>query len=140
MTKNMKLSAILLICVLSVIECQSNDDNSYQYLGEFPTLAHGVSGQVWIDTTDPELRTVRIVNLNYDGTAPDAFFWAGTTKEPDITGFIIPDENGSKKPLKGYKNADIVLRLPKGRSLRDIKWLSIWCRQYRINFGDVKLA
>lgn len=135
----MRKSFVLLVCLLNVMRCQEKDDNSYQFLGELPTYAHGVTGQVWADTRDPELRTVRIVNLNYDGTGPDAYFWAGTSAKPDVTGFIIPDENGSKKPLKGYKNADIVLKLPKGKSLRDIKWFSIWCRKFRVNFGDIKL-
>ena len=134
----MKFSIFSLICLISLVYSQGTD-NSLHFLGEFPSLAHGVSGQVWADLSDHELKTVRIKNLNYDGTAPDAYFWAGTTDSPDTTGFIIPDERGSTKPLKAYRNADIVLKLPQGKSLLDIKWLSIWCRRYRINFGNIVL-
>ena len=39
--------------------------------------------------------TVFVLGFSYDGTGPDAYFWAGSSTRPDTTGFIIPDEKGS---------------------------------------------
>ncbi|XP_013778300.1 protein Skeletor, isoforms B/C-like [Limulus polyphemus] len=66
-----------------------------------------------------------------------AFFWAGSTDRPDPTGFIIPDENGLIQPLKAYSNQNLVLKLPDGKTLKDIRWLAVWCRKFRANFGDI---
>ncbi len=43
----------------------------------------------------------------------------------------------STKTLGAYSNQNIVLRLPEGKTLRDIKWLSVWCREFKVNFGDL---
>ncbi|XP_054164856.1 protein Skeletor, isoforms B/C-like [Oppia nitens] len=144
----LKLLIVLTICSAIIIgnngqregDDEEVDNNVYQSLGSLPTYAHGLSGQVFADLSDRELRTVRIKHLYYDGAAPDAYFWAGNSDKPDTTGFIIPDENGLRKPLKGYTDADIVLKLPSGKTLNDIKWLAVWCRRYRENFGNVNLV
>ena len=30
----------------------------------------------------------------------------------------------------------IVLTLPQNITVSDLKWISVWCRQFSINFGD----
>ncbi|XP_027200021.2 protein Skeletor, isoforms B/C-like [Dermatophagoides pteronyssinus] len=123
--------AISFIAVLTNAQQQEQE----QFLGDLPSYDHGVSGKVYAIND----RTIILRNLNYDGQAPDAFFWIGTTKKPGVTGQPIPDENGSLKPLKGYRNANITLQLPAGKTLRDIKHFGIWCRAYQIDFGHVKI-
>ncbi|CAB0009425.1 unnamed protein product [Nesidiocoris tenuis] len=48
--------------------------------------------------------------------------------------------------LRAYNKTDVILKLPPGRKLRDIKWLSVWCRRFTlsevrnsgtVNFGEV---
>ena len=41
-------------------------------------------------------------------------------------GFLIANEKGSLDILKAYRKKDIVLTLPGGKTLRNVKWLSVW--------------
>ena len=34
---------------------------------------------------------------------------------------------------------DIDLQLPQGIEVRDVKWISLYCRQFGIDFGHVKI-
>ena len=43
------------------------------------------------------------------------------------------------KSLSAYTNQNIVLRLPEGKTLRHINWFSIWCREFKVNFGDISI-
>jgi len=130
----MKLIVLLVICLIKSFDCQFSA-NQEVYLGQLSSLAHGLSGHVFAI----DMKTLRLKNLNYDGQGPDAYFWAGSSKSPDMKGFIIPDENGSTQPLKAYNNADIVIKLPSGKSLQNIRWFSVWCRRYRVNFGHIMI-
>lgn len=88
-------------------------------------------------------QTLFIRAFNYDGLAPDAYFWSSTGPQPrpaQDDGFIVPDEKGSTKPLERYANRDIVLRLPEGKTLREIPWLSVWSRQLRQSVGEILIA
>ncbi|XP_026729484.1 transcription factor LBX1-like [Trichoplusia ni] len=38
--------------------------------------------------------------------------------------------------LSAHSNSDILLRLPGGKRLRDIKWLSVWCRRFTVPDGQ----
>ncbi|KAG9510585.1 Protein Skeletor, isoforms D/E, partial [Fragariocoptes setiger] len=103
-------------------------------IGKLVSRSNGVSGDVFA----VDEQTLFIKNFNYDGQAPDAYFWSSTSSPlPSADGFIVPDEKGSTKPLERYHNKDVVLRLPEGRTLREIRWLSIWCRQMKLNFGEI---
>ena len=35
------------------------------------------------------------------------------------------------------KNKDVLLTLPGTLKIRDIKWLSIWCKRFTVNYGEV---
>ena len=35
------------------------------------------------------------------------------------------------------KNKDILLTLPGTLKIRDINWLSIWCKRFTVNYGEV---
>ena len=50
------------------------------------------------------------------------------------------DERGGTAALtRRYRNKDITLSLPEGISLKDIKWFSVWCDEFAVNFGDVTI-
>ncbi|XP_070540793.1 protein Skeletor, isoforms B/C-like isoform X1 [Ptychodera flava] len=126
---------VLLCCFATVSELiLAASPYHGKLIASFTTLDHGVSGTVYaVDN-----RRLRIIGFNYDGAAPDAFFWVGDTDSPSPTGVIVPDERGRvSTPLSGYSNRDITIRLPGETTISDYKWLSIWCRQFRADFGHV---
>ena len=44
-------------------------------------------------------------------------------------------------PILGrFDGQDIDLRLPNGIGVRDVKWISLYCRQFGIDFGHVNLG
>lgn len=49
----------------------------------------------------------------------------------------VPNEIGSLEPLRGYQGEDIEIQLPGKLTVYDIDWLSVWCVEYRHNFGHV---
>lgn len=81
--------------------------------------------------------TLLVVDLNYDGTGDDAFFWAGEAARPGPQGFIVPDERGTTNVLERYYNAEVRLRLPDGKRVSRIKWLAIYDIESQNAFGDV---
>ncbi|XP_065354155.1 protein Skeletor, isoforms B/C isoform X2 [Calliphora vicina] len=108
-----------------------------RFIGQFTNFAHGIKGSIYaVDES-----TLFIKSFAYDGTGPDAFFWVGKTPRPSPEGFIIPypeDYTGIDPPiLKAHNNTDIILRLPMGKRIKDIRWLSVWCRRFTVDFGEV---
>ncbi|RWS24858.1 Protein Skeletor:-like isoforms D/E [Leptotrombidium deliense] len=107
-----------------------------KYLGTFPAgSVHRVTGKVYAISDD----MLYIEGFSYDGSAPDAFFWAGTTPQPSTNGFIIPDSLGRQIRLQAYNNQNLILKMPGGRKIKDVKWISIWCRLYTVDFGHIKI-
>ncbi|XP_071947157.1 protein Skeletor, isoforms B/C-like isoform X2 [Antedon mediterranea] len=131
------LVIVIVSSLFTVIHAQEFANYFGKKIGDFTTFAHRVSGSVHaIDST-----TLWVRGFNYDGTAPDAFFWAGVSgSNPSSGGEIIPDENGSDNPLGAYTNANIILRLPAGRVITDYNWISIWCRLFAANFGQIIIS
>lgn len=43
------------------------------------------------------------------------------------------------KKLRGYQGEDIEIVLPGNLTVYDIDWLSVWCVQYKHNFGHVMI-
>ena len=41
--------------------------------------------------------------------------------------------------LKGEPKGDVIVTLPGDVVFPDIKWLSLYCRNFRISFGDIML-
>lgn len=69
-----------------------------------------------------------------------AYFYVGNTKRIQNQGAIrLRDERGSSGVIRRYRNKDITLSLPEGKTLRDIKWFSVWCDEFAVNFGDVSI-
>lgn len=100
-------------------------------IGRLSELNHGVSGEVFaVDS-----RTLFIKNFNYDGIGPAAYFYVGTSSQPSNppNAWRVRDERGNPGVLRGYRNKDITLSLPEGKTLRDIKWFSVWCEDYAVS-------
>ncbi|KAL0134538.1 hypothetical protein PUN28_001371 [Cardiocondyla obscurior] len=115
-----------------------NGPNYYgKLIGSLQEYAHGIKGKVYaVDDA-----TIFIKGFCYDGTGPDAYFWVGNTSQPNPDGYIVPypetDKDSDPRVLEAYNYTDIILRLPGGKRIRDIKWLSVWCRRFTVDFGDV---
>ncbi|XP_029042533.1 protein Skeletor, isoforms B/C isoform X1 [Osmia bicornis bicornis] len=115
-----------------------NGPNYYgSFVGSLKEYGHGIKGDVYV--LDSSM--IFIKGFCYDGTGPDAYFWVGNTSAPSPQGYIVPypeiDKNRDPPVLKAYNYTDIFLKLPDGKQIRDIKWLSVWCRRFTVNFGDV---
>lgn len=107
------------------------------HIGRLTEYHHAVSGDVYaVDS-----RTLFIKGFTYDGEGPAAYFYVGNTKAPNNQGAMrIRDERGSGGVLKRYRGKDITLTLPEGKTLRDIKWFSVWCDEFSVNFGHVMIS
>ncbi|KAH9405980.1 hypothetical protein TYRP_014277 [Tyrophagus putrescentiae] len=127
---------LVLLAVACTLSTAQQAPTSEVFLGTMFPLSHGVGGSVYaIDD-----QTIRVRNLNYDGQAPDAYFWVGSTARPDANGTPLADEKGSTSPLKGYRNANVVLHLPAGITVRQIKHFGIWCKKFKENMGYASVS
>ncbi|XP_055525662.1 protein Skeletor, isoforms B/C isoform X1 [Wyeomyia smithii] len=119
------------------VETRAPDHYYGREIGNFNSFGHGVKGRVFaVDES-----TLFVKGFAYDGSAPDAFFWVGNSPRPTPDGYIIPypeEYTGRDPPVLGkHENSDIILKLPMGKRLRDIRWLSVWCRRFTVNFGQI---
>lgn len=113
--------------------------NSAEYLGKFlgqlSQLHHGVSGEVYA----VDGRTIHIKDFTYDGQGPAAYFYASTYKTADSRGFRLRDENNNGDVIRRYRKEPVTLTLPEGKTLNNIKIFYVWCEEFDVNFGDVKI-
>jgi len=130
------LSLILAVAVFAVANAEE------KFIGKFTNYHHGIAGEVYA----ADEQTLKIKGFEYDGAGPDAFFWAGTSGEPSKVGIILPfpfdgkfyDYEDRSAPVLGrFEGADLTLHLPPGTQVSDLKWLSVWCRAFTVNFGDL---
>jgi len=125
---------------------QQQPEQEAVFVGEFINIFHDIEGQVY-KLSDTQLL---IKNFNYDGEGPDAFFLAGAsgtkpksrTTDEDIvlpypyTGRHYEYLDNDIPILGGFnRDKDIVLTLPPGITTNQLRWLSVWCRDYKVNFG-----
>ncbi|XP_065078550.1 protein Skeletor, isoforms B/C isoform X1 [Ochlerotatus camptorhynchus] len=129
----------LVVALLLVANVESRAPEHYfgRLIGDIVEFGHGVKGRVYaVDES-----TLYVKGFHYDGTAPDAFFWVGNSPRPSPEGYIIPypeEYTGREPPSLGqHNNSNVVLKLPMGKRIRDIRWLSVWCRRFTVDFGDV---
>ena len=45
----------------------------------------------------------------------------------------------SQEGIRGYQGEHVTLTLPDGKTLDDIAWFSIWCEEFGVNFGDIRI-
>ena len=128
------------------VKCDSKDKS---FIGKITPYAHGVSGDIYSCGDDK----IIFKNFKYDGLGPDAFFWVGTEGEKASSeGILLPypfegkffDSDDSNAPIldKAFDGtqSDIVLPLPNDLKVADLKWISVWCRKYSVNFGELVLG
>jgi len=100
------------------------------------TLEYNVKGDVTI-----EGQKIIVDNFSYIGTAPDAFFYVGTSGCPSGKGTLIQYPSGDgDRPLGAYSGQRVELDLPTSISADEVAWVSVWCRQYSIDFGHAFLT
>ncbi|OWA53816.1 putative Protein Skeletor, isoforms B/C [Hypsibius exemplaris] len=102
-------------------------------LGSFLTLGHNVTGELYA----LDEQTLFLKNLTYDGTSNDGRFVLSKSQEIEEPLERLGDEWGSKDGILGYDGKNIVLRLNPGTKLSDYKALSIYCADYKLDFGHV---
>ena len=116
------------------------------FLGKLSELVHEVSGNVYAESCSQLV----IENFYYDGLGPMVFAFVGTDPESGPTGassgadatVVFKDEEPFKRFLPGrrYDNDTLRITLPPSYHLNQIRWLSIWCRQVRADFGSIRFA
>ncbi|XP_076165235.1 DM13 and DOMON_DOH domain-containing protein skeletor isoform X2 [Ptiloglossa arizonensis] len=132
-----RLSAVgLVAAVFLLLATQARSQAYYgKLIGKLSEIHHGVSGEVYA----VDGRTLFIKDFTYDGEAPTAYFYVGTSKSPNGNGIRLRDERGSTDTLRRYRRKDVTLTLPDGKTLNNIKWFCVWCDEYAVNFGDVRI-
>merc|ERR1711971_539009 len=120
-------------------------------VGEISELSeHELAGEVW--ATDRN--TLEFRKFTYEGDGPDAFFMIGThdaDEKPNLDdGIPIPyskekvfiqklyDINDEIPALPEFRNEQFKITLPPGIHVLDLKWLSVYCRKFTKDFGNVK--
>ncbi|KAL3267917.1 hypothetical protein HHI36_007055 [Cryptolaemus montrouzieri] len=78
-------------------------------------------------------------NLGFQVRRLAAYFYAGNTRTPGSSGFRLRDERGSGDVIRKYRKEGVTLTLPEGKSLNNIKIFYVWCEEFAVNFGDVKI-
>ncbi|CAH0684205.1 unnamed protein product [Chilo suppressalis] len=134
MAINMRTGAAL--SLLLVIGTCSSARYLGKRLGPLSELHHGVRGTVYA----VDARTLYIDGFHYDGVGPAAYFYVGTSKTPMAAGATrLRDERGGTGPLRRYRGEGVTISLPDGHTLKDVRWFSVWCDDYSVNFGDVSI-
>lgn len=87
------------------------------------------------------MKQKKFIEINSFKICLAAYFYVGNTNKPSNEGAIrLRDERGSTAALtRRYRNKDITLSLPDGKTLSNIKWFSVWCDEFAVNFGDVSI-
>ena len=130
------------ICILVALFVSVHGEGTK--VGSFVNHHHGIAGTVYAK----DRSTLVITGFTYDGAGPDAFFWAGTQGQPSGNGEILPypfqgkfygNDDRSAPIISGTFNGDktITLTLPEKLKVTDLMWLSVWCRAFSVNFGDL---
>ena len=121
-------------------------------LGDFSEYFHKVDGELWAIDQD----TIEFRNFFYDGNGPDTFFILGNKESEDEPNLKdgIPlayfDEGKETKEfsiddpdipiLRMFLGETFLIKLPQGLRVTDLKWISVYCREFDINFGDIIFA
>jgi len=120
---------IILICGKSLTNTEKITS------AEFKSRQYNVGGLVSLMDNK-----VKIKGFSYSGEGPDAFFYVGTSGVPSGNGFKIDYPVGSGKELGKYTNQDLEFSLPAGVKAENVAWVSVWCKKFAVNFGEVFLG
>merc|ERR1719315_804688 len=120
--------------------------NEITYVGDFEGFWYKVGGQVYL----LDDQTIFIVDFSYSGGGPAAYFWVGTQGSPghtveSTTAFLAYPFHGRHFQYSEYpgpsiprvENMNITLTLPPHVTTSMVRWLSVWCKPFRANFGQI---
>jgi len=120
--------------------------NEINYVGDFEGFWYKVGGQVYL----LDDQTIFIVGFSYSGGGPAAYFWVGTQGSPghtveSTTAFLAYPFHGRHFQYSEYpgpsiprtENMNITLTLPPHITTSMVRWLSVWCKPFRANFGQI---
>ena len=102
------------------------------WVARLSTNAHGVRGIAQI----VDARTVRLSHFYYDGGGPRVYAYLGISNTNSAlgSGLVMEQQLNGKG---AYADATITLTLPiSGPTLDDYTALSIWCADFKVNFGS----
>ena len=113
-------------------------------LGSLSTIHYGVSGEVYaLDS-----KTLLVKNFQYEGGAPAAYFVVGTSGQPDNqhVAAVLPypfkgqhysyeDPDIPDIPASATEDENILLTLPPWVEVEDLTWMSVFCREFNVDFG-----
>merc|ERR1719430_766385 len=137
------LGCLLLLMLQSTVIAQAESEKK---IGEFINIFHDIAGTAYaVDD-----HTILIKGFTYDGQGPDAFFLAGTSGLPSSRGeAVLPYPFQGKHfsyqdkeiPILGQftGDSDISLTLPPEVTVEDLRWISVWCRDFDISFGHAEI-
>lgn len=97
---------------------------------ELSTLSYQVSGTATIVNSN----TIRVHEFNYTGGGPDVYFFLGT----NATGTAFENGIYFTNQLNGtmHSNATHTLSLSGGQTLDGYNAISVWCKQFGVDFGS----
>ncbi len=115
-------------------EDTESEDEDYEYDDSVikktsVTGVHNISGDVLVYDDN----TIVIENFTYDGKAPSTFVALG---HHDDRGIFVYETVISEIIIDPYDGEDYFIEAPKGTNLADYEAVSIYCLQYRENFGS----
>eukprot|EP01023_Acetabularia_acetabulum_P063343 TRINITY_DN793_c0_g2_i2.p2 TRINITY_DN793_c0_g2~~TRINITY_DN793_c0_g2_i2.p2 ORF type:complete len:144 (-),score=32.51 TRINITY_DN793_c0_g2_i2:220-651(-) len=125
--------AVLCVVVFCVSGAKRECESVHPKVGcmaELREYSKGVSGVILVDDD-----CTFSVNLTYDGTGPDVF-WYGALTQEDLDSGVILDDEGLPSSHGPWEEELVVTQLPESVTWDDVNLLSVWCRQFGINFGD----
>jgi len=107
------------------------------FVGSLRTYWHKTSGQVSIVSPSQ----IKVSGFTYDGQGAggNPVYFNAATQRPYQANRIPLTSTG---PLNGrpHNNEDIIINLPANLNANDIKWLSLWCNIFKIDFGSVEFS
>ena len=95
----------------------------------YHTICPGIFGPFW------RFFSLFTFLFSIKGKGPDAYIYVGTELPVGPSGVLVP--LGSTQPLTRYDNQDVTLTLPGDLTTSQLKWLSVWCKQFSVDFGHV---
>lgn len=102
------------------------------WVAQLSTLQHGVSGTVTI----VDERTLRLDAFHYDGGGPAVYVYLAG--QDSNAAFAVGKVVGNRlnRPGTPYVNSSVLVQLPEGQTLDGFTAVSIWCSDFRANFGS----
>lgn len=140
----MKIGTLLLFIAIA-LAVQYSEAGHDVFMGNFTTYTHSVRGSVYAIACN----RYRIDCFYYDGGGPDVFFYYDSvTPRPSYRGKITRFWRAFNGMASGsanarfrtgwpYRKAQIIVDVPPDANVSTVKWLSVWCRSFRVDFGSV---